>query len=170
MPRFEVKSWPIWNNALIDIPVQNNGGVPLQRLVPFNYGGLVSAQLAITVTADVWPSWASLYYNGSEIRGYDFRLGSGTDTRTIDVTNQIKLGMNEFVFLTHKQSWVGWGTYKITANLIVDAEWFTPPPPEIPWWIILAIGGTLFAGGVIIILRRKKKKNGKKNNEVDYQI
>lgn len=155
----ERKSYPIWHDVKLDLPLLASGAV-LKGSAQVDYTNLISAKVIVSVSALVWPSWASLYLNGSKIQDFDFRLGSGSASKEIDVTSLILRGKNEFLFEVKKVSWVGWGTYAVTVDLVIEAETSSVSPPAPwemwpTWWLYAAAGVGLVAVGGVILLRKR---------------
>lgn len=155
-----VQSFPIWTNAIIDVPIWSVGNHSV-RTTNLKWELLNSARLTIVVQAVAWPSWAALYLNGNKIQDFDFRLGSGSVNVEIDVTDAVRQGPNEFLFDITKTSWIGWGPYTLTVDLVLDGDFDDPTPPQEPWpewWPYAAVGGGLAFVGIVLAMKGKVKR------------
>ena len=161
------QSFPIWSQRRLHMDAWNNG-FSITRTMPLTWRILNSVKLVYTISAEVWPSWAELTVDGSTIKYFDFRLGSGVIAEIIDITNLITAwqGKHEFVFNCHKTSLVGWGDYVVTVDIVLDGDF---DPPIIPVWeqIIQWITdhpletagiGLAVAGVAIYAVKRRQKR------------
>lgn len=154
-----IVSYPLWNTARFHMDAWNNGITPSTKSYGLKWTALTSATLSYTVIAEVWPSWADLYLNGTDVKQFDFRAGGGTITETIDVMSLLTQGLNSFTFKASKTSWVGFGDYIITANLILDGIFEDPTTPnwweQLPTWWPYAAGAGIILFGVWYSRRRR---------------
>lgn len=153
------KSFPIWTSYRLSMPIANAWS-SITKVLDLKWSTLNTAKISFYVTAEVWPSWADFYVNGSNIRQFDFRLGGGTIPGEIDIN--VEQGRNTFVFKSNKESWVGWGDYVVTANLVLDGV-FEDPKPPLPWpleewWFPYAVGGGVLTGALVYALRKRQPR------------